>query len=197
MEKKDAVGIFGGTFNPVHNAHLRLARVAKEKFNLSKIIFVPSARPPHKKVYDEVTPYQRYQMTRLAVKEFPFFSVSNVELKRGGKSYSVETVERLRKRFKKGSEIFFIIGSDSLSQLSTWKRIGKLFKLCKFVVFKRPGYPVKILNKEFKDRVEIVNIKPQDISSTEIRKRIKQGKSVSGMVPGSVLDYIRKNKLYH
>jgi len=196
MRRKYAIGIFGGTFNPIHNTHLKMAKLAKKKFGLKKVIFIPAGRPPHKEIYDRITLQERYRMICLALKGFPSFSTSPIELKRPGKSYSVETVESLKKRFRKDTELFFIIGSDSLAELFTWKRIYKLLRLCKFIVFQRPKFPVKVVNRRLENRVEFVSMRPQKVSSTEIRKMIKKGQDISNFVPKSVARFITKRKLY-
>lgn len=194
--KKYYIGIFGGTFNPIHNVHLKMARLAQKKLGLNRVIFVPAARPPHKRVAGQVTPQERYRMTCLAIKPYSRFYPSARELRHSGQSYSVETVESFKKRFGQKAELFFIIGSDSLSELFTWKKINKLLRLCKFVVFRRSQYPIKLKKKILKERVEIVNMPPQRISSTEIRQRIKEGQDVSRFVPQAVLEFIQKRKLY-
>ncbi len=196
MKKKCAIGIFGGTFNPIHNVHLKMAKLAKKRLGLKKVIFVPAGRPPRKKIEGEVTPDERYRMTSLAVRSSPGFYPSDKELKQPGKSYSVKTVESFKRKFGRETEIFFIIGSDSLTELFTWRRIDRLLRLCKFVVFRRPNFPIKLANKYLKDKVEIIPMPPQKISSTEIRKRIKRGKSISRLVPVGVARFIQERKLY-
>ena len=196
MKKKCAIGIFGGTFNPIHNTHLKMAKLAQEKFGLKEVIFIPAGHPPHKGIYDKITPQERYRMTCLALKGFPAFSASSSELKRTGKSYSIETVESLKKRFRKDTEVFFIIGSDSLAELFAWKKINKLLKLCKFIVFKRPKFPIKIESRCLENRVEVILMCPQKVSSTEIRKMIKKGQNISNFVPKNVARFITKRKLY-
>ena len=179
MKKKCAIGIFGGTFNPIHNVHLKMAKLAQKRLGLKKVIFVPAGRPPHKKIEEKVTPEDRYRMTCLAVKPLSGFYPSDKELIQPGKSYSVKTVENLKRKFGPGTDIFFIIGSDSLAELFTWRRIDRLLRLCKFVVFRRPNFPIKLVNKHLKDKVEIIPMPLQKISSTAIRKRIKKGRSIS------------------
>ncbi len=196
MKKKCAIGIFGGTFNPIHNVHLKMAKLAKKRLGLKKVIFVPAARPPHKKIEGEVTPEERYKMTSLAVRSLPGFYPSDKELKQPGKSYSVKTVESFKRRFGPETEFFFIIGSDSLTDLFTWRRIDRLLRLCKFIVFRRPNFPIKFRNKRLKDKLEIIPMPPQKISSTEIRKMIKNGRSISRFVPAAVGRFIQKRKLY-
>ncbi|MEA3369216.1 MAG: nicotinate-nucleotide adenylyltransferase [Candidatus Ratteibacteria bacterium] len=196
MKKKCAIGIFGGTFNPIHNVHLEMAKLAKKKLDLKKVIFVPAARPPHKKIEEKVTPEERYRMTCLAVIPWAGFCVSDEELKQPGKSYSVKTVESFKGKFGPGAEIFFIIGSDSLTELFTWRKIDRLLRLCKFIVFRRPNFPIKSPMKHLKDKLEIIPMLPQKISSTEIRKMIKNGRSISRFVPATVERFIQKRKLY-
>ena len=186
------IGIFGGTFNPVHNGHLHAARQALKKLRLSKIIFIPTYISPHKKISGGATVGDRLRMLRLATGENSRFSISLYEIKAKGKSYSVKTARFLRKRYGKRAELFFLIGADSLAGLSRWKEPSRLFKLLRFAAFARPGfkpgkYPPNIL------KVQVPGMK---VSSTAIRRLARSGKSVRGLVPHKVFRYIEKRKLY-
>ncbi|MFH0839352.1 MAG: nicotinate-nucleotide adenylyltransferase [Candidatus Omnitrophota bacterium] len=186
------IGILGGTFNPIHAGHLILAEEALGKLCLDKVIFVPTFIPPHKSDEDLVDPNHRYRLIELAIKDNPNFEISDIELKRRGKSYSIDTLRQFKKRFGKFTKLFFITGSDSLGELFSWKDINDIFKLSQFVVANRPGYPVKGLPKE----AELVLITPIEISSSQIRKRIKEGLSIRYLVPDSIWHYIIKKRLY-
>jgi len=185
------IGILGGTFDPVHNGHLYVAEKVLARLCLDKIIFIPTYLPPHKNIIP--TPARhRYNMVRLAIANHKKFEVSQVEIKRKGKSYSVETLYRLKKKYGRRTEMFFITGSDSLPDLYKWKRLRKILELAKFVVVKRPGFVIKNPPR----RLIIIDIKAKDISASRIRKRVSQGRVISKLVPVKVRDYIKQHKLY-
>jgi nicotinate-nucleotide adenylyltransferase len=188
------IGILGGTFNPIHLAHLILAEQAWEEFNLQKVFFIPSAHPPHKQKTEVEEFKHRFTMTRLAIRENPFFEISDIEMKRKGKSYSIETVREMKKLYPK-NEIFFIIGADALLELPLWKTPEKLLQECKFIVVPRPGYPLK----EIPQRGSVILFSKfplLGISSTEIRERIRKGKSIRYLTPLPVVEYIKTHRLY-
>jgi len=186
------IGILGGTFNPIHNAHIRLAELAKEKLNLDKVIFIPAYVPPHKDDPDIIDSNLRYEMVKIAIKGKGGFEVSDVEIRRKGTSYSVDTLKSLKERFAPGAELFFITGSDALSELHAWKSIEEIFALSHFVVARRPGYPME----NIPDEVEVFRIPDMEISSSDIRKKVKQGQSIEGIVPKKIIEYIRAKSLY-
>lgn len=211
------LGLLGGTFNPIHLGHLRGVEDAREAFNLEKIYFIPAAVPPHKNERIEVSPAHRVEMVRLAIENNPAFSVSDIELSREGKSYSIETILYFRNHYPE-EELFFIVGMDSFLEVTTWKRYQDLFSLCHFVVLDRPGSKrcklTDLTPHEFwatfrlgKDPSQWIHgpsglsthflDKPlMDISSSEIRERIQTGRSVRYMMQEKVEAYIFKNGLY-
>lgn len=191
MYKVRRIGILGGTFNPIHAGHLVLAEQTRQRLRLEKVIFVPTYFPPHKEVKALAPAQERCHMVTKALKTNPFFEVSSLELARGGVSYSIETVKKFRSIYPRAS-LYFIIGSDSLEELSTWKNIEKLNKICKFVVVRRPGYAPRRLFPN----MQVIDIDTKDISSTDIRRRIRTGKSIRSLVPEEVRKYILKKKLY-
>ncbi len=182
------IGILGGVFDPIHLGHLFLAEQAREQLALAKVIFIPSFISPHKK--EVVSPYKRYKMLYLAISKNPFFEISLLEIKRKGVSYSIDTIEEIRKKYKE-DEFFFILGSDSWYQFSSWKDNNKLLKLVRIAVMERRGFPIK------KNRT-ISNIQGEvlPISSSQIRERTKQNKSICYLVPENVRRYILKKGLY-
>ncbi len=186
------VGIFGGTFNPIHIGHLIAAQRAQEKLKLDKVIFVPSYFPPHKNNKNIVEAEHRLKMVRLAVKGNEKFIVSDFEVKQKKKSYSIETVNYLREQYHKSTKFFFIIGEDSLATLSSWKCIEELIIKVTFAVVHRP----QCENFSSQIKVRDVPMAGLDISSSEIRKRIGQGKSVQYLLPENVLKYLDKTNLY-
>lgn len=186
------IGILGGTFDPVHNGHLHLAKKVFQKLSLDKVIFIPTYIPPHKKGIKVTPARHRYNMLKLALKGHKNFSISDMEIKRKGRSYSVETLRRLRKKYGQKAELFFITGSDSLKELDKWKRLKEILSLCKFVVAKRPGFSIKKAPKSF----VFLKINAKDISARGIRKKIRSGKSINNLIPGAVKRYVYKYKLY-
>lgn len=186
------IGILGGTFDPIHNGHLYLARRVSKKLSLEKIIFIPTYIPPHKEDIRVSSERHRYNMLRLAIANKKNFKLSDIELKRKGRSYSVVTLRELRKKYGPTVQLFFITGSDSLRDLDKWKDVKGILRLCTFVVVKRPGFSLSKKNRRFM----ILRINARDISSTDIRKRIKKHQSIRGLVPVKVLSYIKNHGLY-
>lgn len=186
------IGILGGTFNPIHIGHLILAEEARDRLKLDKVIFMPVYIPPHKNSSELIKATARYSMCLLAIKNNSHFQVSKLEIEREGKSYSVETLKEIRKQYGKDTELFFLTGSDSLRELFSWKDVNDIFKLSQFVVAERPGYPIEKLPRE----VKVVLITPIEVSSSLIRERVREGKSIRYLVTDEVRDYIIKNNLY-
>jgi len=204
-----AVAIFGGTFNPIHFGHLCIAEEIRTKFNLDKVIFVPTNLPPHKNPSDLVSARQRWLMTHLATVSNPCFEVSTFEIDSGGKSYAVDTIKHFRKHFGDKVKIYFIIGADMLVDIAAWKNIGEILKLCRFIAVSRPGYDVqKIFNQyylsskntsiasELMENVLVEDVATLDISSTSIRQRVKEWKSIKYLVPETVEQFIHNKQLY-
>lgn len=183
------IGILGGTFNPPHIGHLILAQEVKQELNLDKILFIPTNIPPHKN-RDKVDARRRLNMVRLAVKGNDCFEVFDAEIKRGGVSYTIDTVEGLKKKFLK-DDFYLIIGSDLANNLSTWKNSDELKKLIKIAVVRREKYP---LNR--KDNFIVLDITQIDISSSQIRELVHKGCAIKYLVRDNVAEYIRKHNLY-
>ena len=196
------VGIMGGTFDPIHLGHLATAESVREIFQLDEILFIPAARPPHK-VEKLVTPeVHRLMMTFLATQSNEKFHVSPMEILREGLSYTLETVNELHKKFGESTELFFIIGADSLKDLPTWYQSKELVQKCHFIATTRPNVKVgvtelkKFFGKLFKEKIHQATTPGIEISSTEIRRRVKEGLSIKYLVPEVVEEYIRKERLY-
>jgi nicotinate-nucleotide adenylyltransferase len=185
------IGILGGTFNPIHIGHLILAEEVREKLLLDKVIFVPTYIPPHKQNSDVAAATERMRMVKAAIKGNMFLKASDIEIKRKGPSYTVDTVRALNKKFP-GDEMYFIAGSDLLKYLDEWKDFQELLGLVKFVVATRPGYPLE----KIPSYVKRVQIRAVDVSAFEIRRCIKEFKSFRYLVPEAVFEYINKKKLY-
>ncbi len=185
------IGILGGTFNPIHIGHLILADEVREKLSLDKVIFVPTYIPPHKQNSEVAAADERLRMVKAAIKGNKFFKTSDIEIKRKGPSYTVDTVKAFNKKFP-GDELYFITGSDLLKYLDEWKDFQELLGLMKFVVATRPGYPLE----KIPSYVRRVSIRAVDVSAFEIRQCIKESKSFRYLVPEAVFEYINKKKLY-
>jgi nicotinate-nucleotide adenylyltransferase len=196
MDKSDPkrIGILGGTFNPVHFGHLAIAKAAQEQAGLSKVIFIPAFLPPHKQADPIADSGLRYQMTKLAIEGLSDFEISSIEIDKKAVSYSIETIKAIKAIYPQ-SELFFIVGSDSVPELKTWQNINGIFKLCRMIVAKRPGHQQVETDLLPKDAIVLQGIYP-DISSREIRQSIKQKVSIENLVPENVRDFILKNRLY-
>ncbi len=192
MNPYKKIGILGGTFNPIHIGHLAMAEAAISACTLDGVIFIPSFIPPHKSGENLIDAQKRLQMVKLAIKDNPKFCVSDIEIKRRGRSYSIDTVKQLRLIHGGRTKFYFIIGQDSAQTLSTWKNIDALTKLVTFVVINRPGIKIKHSRYKFIS----VSMPGLDISSSFIRNSIAHGKSAKYFLKESVRRYIEKKRLY-
>lgn len=194
-------GIFGGSFNPIHYGHLMICEYIKEEMGLDKVIFIPTGNPPHKEI--EVSAEDRYEMVRLAISPNPDFEISDIETTRVKMSYTVDTIRELKKIYKE-EKLYFLIGLDSLFQLRTWKKIGDLSQEIEFVVALRPGYinkeeinkEIDFLRENFGTKINLIKTPLYEISSTDLRDRIHEGKSLRYLIPKKVLDYIEESGFY-
>jgi len=188
--------VFAGTFNPIHNAHLAMGSYVLEHFNFDKILFIPAFKPPHKD-YDENLSEHRLNMVRIAVEDNPKFEISEIEFERDEKSYTYDTIRELYKKYDTAEKISFIIGTDAFGQIETWYKTEELKNLIDFVVFIRENDIVDFSKlKEKGYNYTFANMKHIEISSTDIRERIKQGLSINNFVPRKVEEYIIENGLY-
>lgn len=210
------IGIIGGTFNPIHMAHLRIAEEVRDRFGLDKVVFVPAATPPHKPLAGELPFARRFEMVRLAIADNPGFAASDIEAQRGGTSYSIDTLLSLRQGHP-DDEFFFIVGSDSFLDFGSWREYAAIFDCCNIVVVERPGaviaaldaaLPVAIAHefcyysaeKRLAHRsgysVYYMEGVPLDISSTAIRDLARLGRSTRYLVSPAVEHYIKEQRLY-
>ena len=200
----EKIGLFGGSFDPIHLGHLQIAKDLNHILSLDRFIFVPALTAPHKQEGSEVSEYHRYAMVELAVNEYQVGEVSRLEIERGGISYSIDTVIHYQHKYPQ-AQIFFFIGSDSLTHFASWYRVTDLLKACQVVTFVRPGYGLlksrideMRLTQEHKDHLfeQHVTISEIEISSTQVRETIKTRKPFHHLVPECVKNYIVDNSLY-
>ncbi len=196
-----SLGVLGGTFDPIHNAHLVLAEAVRGRLGLDEVLFVPAGNPWLKPESPEAPAEDRLNMVRLAVAGKPYFRVSDIEVRRPGPTYTVETIAELVKQYP-GDEICFIMGWDSLAELPRWKEPQRLITLSRLAAVPRPGYPlpdIKALEKALPgllERLTVLDEPRVDISSTVIRSRVMLGLSIHDLVPEAVERYIREHQLY-
>ena len=189
--------IFGGTFDPIHTGHLIIAEFVRDALKLDQILFMPTNVPPHKNPTDITDASMRLEMTDLAIKENKHFKVSSYEIDKGGISYTVDTLQYLRDNLGlKNQDTFLLIGADSLLDLESWHRPDRIVNLCRIVVVRRPGCRFDdSINLYAKEILEI-DAPLLDISSTEIRRRVKSGLSIRYLVPENVAKFIFDHGLY-
>lgn len=185
------IGILGGTFNPIHIGHLILAEEAREKLSLDKVIFVPTFLPPHKDNSDIAPAKDRLTMIKYAIKTNKYFLVSDIEIKRNGRSYTIDTIKEFKEKFQ-ADDLYFIIGSDLLKYLEDWKDLNEIIKMVKFIAATRPGFALE----KIPSYINTLPIRAVDVSAFEIRACVKEGKSFRYLVPESVFNYIKKKGLY-
>lgn len=201
MVDKKRIGILGGTFNPIHLGHLMIAEMALEAFNLNRVIFVPAKEPPHKEA-DVIEAKYRLEMVHEAVLDNPNFLVSDVEMKREGKSYTIDTVRYFYNTYGPTTEFFFIAGTDTIQNLPTWKYIEELLDMCEFIGAIRPGATEDIGEiiewfGQRGSRIHILEVPEIKLSATDLRYRLRQGLSTRYMLPRSVYQYIKRHKIYN
>ena len=215
---KEKIGIFGGTFNPIHSGHLQAAEEVMSRFGLDRILFIPSYLPPHKGLEEVVSAEDRMRMVELAVRNHPGFIASALEVEARETSYSIDTLERI-KNVCPDVRIFFILGVDAFLEIGTWREYERVIEECKFIVMSRPGFRLEsvagVLGGRFDSemtkisgdapvdearlsrfRVFLAPIRALDISSTDIRRRLRRGESLEDFVPEDVRTFIMDRKLY-
>jgi len=201
--KYTAIGVCGGTFDPIHFGHLIIAEEIREKFNLDKVIFIPTGLPPHKDISMVIDAEHRYNMVCRAVRTNPYFEASRIEVDRKGYTYTIDTLRELKEYYGLETKIYFIIGADIIPELVTWRDFETVFKMCEFAAALRPGYEkegfikgIEELKMKYGARIHAVEIPHIDISSTAIRQRVSLGKTIRYFVPEDVYKYIEENNLY-
>jgi len=190
------IAIMGGTFNPIHNAHLISAEQVQDQLSYDRVLFIPSARPPHKGLHDIIDSEHRYEITQIAVADNPHFEVLRIELDRKGQSYAIQTIKELQKLYGSNCELAWIIGADSLIEFKIWKDWDEILNICHFIATTRSGYPLSKVPYDIINRVEILQIPEIEISATDIRNRIRSKNSIRYLVPPKVAEYITRHKLF-
>lgn len=197
MEK--AIGLMGGTFDPIHYGHLVVAACAADQLSLEKVIFIPAAIPPHKRNRALTDEMQRLEMVRRATEDNPQFEVSAHEMERGGVSYTVDTLRYFKKLYPE-HRLYFITGADTLPEIDTWRSPHEMMELAYFVVAVRPGYTLAGLERDFYqqyiERFAFLETPVIGISSTGIRTQVREGRTIRYQVPDAVAEYIYQYKLY-
>lgn len=197
----ERIGIMGGTFNPIHNGHINMAREFLKRLKLDRLIFIPDKTPPHKSAGEVISAADRLEMCRLAVSGGRF-DVSDIEIARGGTSYTVDTLHELEKIYP-GAQLFLITGADMFLTLDKWRNFPEISRIAHLCACPRKEGQLAALQKQkeklegqYGSRCHIENIPVIEVSSTEIRRRLKNGESVSGLIPEQVYNYIIRNNLY-
>lgn len=199
---RQRLGILGGTFDPIHNGHLMIARSMQEQLHLDRVLFIPDYIPPHKRGWQCSPSVDRLAMTLLATQDNPLYTVSDMELRRGGVSYTSDTLRQLYRRWHRLYDLYFLIGADSAEQLPTWHNIQEAMEYATFAAAARPGFaPQKDavsarLARQGLTRLCWVDTPEMDLSSTEIRKKVRRGESIANLVPKAVAEYIEQRDLY-
>jgi nicotinate-nucleotide adenylyltransferase len=188
------IGVMGGTFDPIHHGHLVAASEVADRFGLDEVIFVPTGQPWQKVEREVSRAEDRYLMTVVATASNPRFSVSRVDIDRGGPTYTADTLADLRAAMP-DAELFFITGADALAQILSWRRVEELFALAHFVGVTRPGYELGDDHLP-EGSVSLVEVPAMSISSTDCRRRVEDGRPVWYLVPDGVVQYISKRRLY-
>jgi nicotinate-nucleotide adenylyltransferase len=214
----ETIGLFGGTFDPIHLGHLRAASEVRRLARLDRVLFIPSYLPPHKAADGAASPADRLRMVELACRRRTGFEVSPIEVEARGKSYSILTLRKVR-AMSSGARLFFIVGIDAFLDIGTWHEYEKVLAECLFIVTGRPGFELEraggVLGGRLREsigplaeagslaasgpprfRIILVPIRALDVSSTAVRQRARSGRSLEGLVPRAVAAYIREHQLY-
>ena len=194
------IGIMGGTFDPIHYGHLLMAEEARQAFALDQVVFVPNGRPAHKKAYLVTSSEDRFAMTLLATESNPYFTCSRIELDRPGPSYTIDTLRAYRASHPDLDALYFITGADAVLEILSWHEYDKLADECRFIAVTRPGFVLdrleEMLDADFLHQISFLSIPGLEISSTDLRRRVREGRSVKYLIPEAVEGYIEQNGLY-
>lgn len=196
MNLTGRVGLFGGTFNPLHNAHIGVARAALRQYELSGIVFIPNGIPPHKEQGLRLEKEERFEMVRRAIESMPEFTVSRVEVDREGPSYTIDTIRALEDDYPQG--MCFIVGADRLLKIDTWREPHELLRSVPFIIAPRSGVSLDVFDvSPFREAVIVpLQMDDVDLSSSGLRERAQRGESIREWVPEQVAEYIEEHKYY-
>jgi nicotinate-nucleotide adenylyltransferase len=195
MARAQRLGVMGGTFDPIHHGHLVAASEVAQFFMLDEVVFVPTGQPWQKDDRKVSPSEDRYLMTVIATASNPRFSVSRIDIDRGGPTYTIDTLRDLRAERGKEAELFFITGADALSRMMSWQDVNELFELAHFVGVTRPGHRLTGDGLP-EDRVSLLEVPALAISSTDCRQRVAHGQPIWYLVPDGIVQYIAKRRLY-
>jgi nicotinate-nucleotide adenylyltransferase len=195
MARAQRLGVMGGTFDPIHHGHLVAASEVAQFFTLDEVVFVPTGQPWQKDDRKVSPSEDRYLMTVIATASNPRFSVSRIDIDRGGPTYTIDTLRDLRAERGKEAELFFITGADALSRMMSWQDVNELFELAHFVGVTRPGHRLTGDGLP-EDRVSLLEVPALAISSTDCRQRVAHGQPIWYLVPDGIVQYIAKRRLY-
>ncbi len=196
------VGVMGGTFDPIHNGHLAVAREVSRRLGMERVVFVPAGQPWLKSARAVTPAALRFEMVRLAIRRYRHFEVSRIEIDRAGPTYTIDTIRQMQAEHGPGHEFYFITGWDSLKQLPLWRDADLLVQLCRLVAVPRPGVTAPDISRleaaipGISERLMLLDRPQIEISSTEIRERLARGQPIASMVPVAVERYIREHGLY-
>lgn len=197
-----AIGLIGGTFNPIHMGHLLIGEYIREEWDLDRIIYIPSANPPHKTGGDVMEAGNRMKLVELAIRDNPYFQLSDIEFRREGYSYTIDTIRQMSIEYPY-EKLYFIIGTDTLFELETWKQFKEIAKEIEFIMYGRGTHSAKDVDEklrhlgdEYEFRIYRSTGPEVEISSTQIRDRIKRGLSIKYMVPDALMEEIEKESLF-
>lgn len=195
------LAVMGGTFDPIHYAHLLIAEDVRRRFQLPRVLFMPSGSPPHKEDDEVSSAEDRYIMALLATSDNPGFMVSRLEIDRPGPSYTIDTIRQLKAHIGDGAQIFFVTGADAVLEIPTWHQPDAILDEATLVAAPRPGFDLtqidETLGAQRASKITVIDAPLADISSTMIRRRVREGQTIRYLTPRTVIDYIHKRRLYH
>ena len=198
MGANQRIALYGGTFDPIHLGHLEIARKVLELFEIEKVLFIPAQAPPHKVGRPVTEPIHRYAMLALATQNDPRLAISTFELDAPNRRYTVDTVEHFQTALGQSTELFFIMGADSWSEIKTWREWERLLSKINHIVVTRPGYEVAEAPPNVKHRITFTDAVMKDVSATTIRRLASEGRmeELAQLVPAPVAEYIKKYQIY-
>ncbi|HEX6284125.1 MAG TPA: nicotinate-nucleotide adenylyltransferase [Pyrinomonadaceae bacterium] len=198
MAERRRIALYGGTFDPVHLGHMEVARRVPELFEIEKVVFIPAQVAPHKVGRPVTEPIHRYAMLALATQDDPRLMISTFELEAPNRRYTVDTVAEFQRRFGEATELFFIMGADSWSEITTWRDWERLLKMTNHIVVTRPGYEVPPVPPGVSERIFFTDAVMKDVSATNIRRLASAGRhdELDKLVPLAVANYIKKYEIY-